>query len=65
MDGEGQRLEMMEGWRKKNEGWMGWMDGEGERWRWWKAGGRRMKFGWVGWTEKGKVGHDGRLEEEK
>ena len=23
------KLEMMEEWMKKNEGWMGWMDGEG------------------------------------
>lgn len=26
MDGEGRRLEMMEGWRKKNEDWRDWMD---------------------------------------
>ena len=25
------KLEMVEGWRKKNEGWKGWMDGEGPR----------------------------------
>ena len=28
MDGEEQRLEMMEDWMKKNESWMDWMDGE-------------------------------------
>ena len=31
MDEEERRTEMTEGWMKKNEGWVGWMDGEGQR----------------------------------
>ena len=27
------KMEIMEGWRKKNEGWKGWMNGEGESWK--------------------------------
>ena len=51
MDGEGRRLEMVEGWRKTNEGWMGWMDGEEQRFEMAEEWMKKNED-WMGWMDR-------------
>ena len=41
---------MMEGWRKKNEGWMGWMDGEEQRLEMTQEWMKKNEV-WMGWMD--------------